>query len=353
MTTSMIAASIMPSDKKNQMQGVPIFDDKQIQVHDLLGLGGFSAVYAMSLRKQTKRNRKAAPFLFRTTPQQQQKKHHEAEVEQNSSRLVTPNTTQSSLVEDSDAESLSSSDLRTAARLPLVPSDNARLAMKRLSVGAQTNARQHKIATQELYKEAVILTRLAPHQHANIITFYGISSCGLSAADSGTATSSSSPFLVLEQLTESLDRALVRWKKEEDESLKKSLFQSWKRPFGKNKNKTSCNQDADSTSLYQRLQERQSRHVQQVAVGLANALTFLHEEQGILYRDLKPSNIGFDAHGTVKLFDFSTARLMTQQSSKKPASAVGTCPYMAPENVDPQQDYGYPADVYSFGLVLW
>ena len=44
-----------------------------------------------------------------------------------------------------------------------------------------------------------------------------------------------------------------------------------------------------------------------VALQLADAVTYLHS-QGILHRDLKPDNIGFDAHGTLKVFDFDVSR---------------------------------------------
>merc|ERR1711935_381359 len=40
-----------------------------------------------------------------------------------------------------------------------------------------------------------------------------------------------------------------------------------------------------------------------VTLQLADAIAYLHGEQ-IVHRDLKPDNIGFDAHGHLKVFDF-------------------------------------------------
>lgn len=44
-----------------------------------------------------------------------------------------------------------------------------------------------------------------------------------------------------------------------------------------------------------------------VALQLAQAMQYLHQHN-ICYRDLKPDNIGFDRHGSLKLFDFGLAK---------------------------------------------
>ena len=91
--------------------------------------------------------------------------------------------------------------------------------------------------------------------------------------------------------------------------------------------------------------------VEIIALPIAEAMKYLHEHN-IIYRDLKPSNMGFDASGTVKLFDFGLAREIPLDSCRRMTGATGSCRYMAPE-VALSQQYGLPADVYSFGIFLF
>lgn len=132
------------------------------------------------------------------------------------------------------------------------------------------------------------------------------------------------------------------------------------------------------------------------------ALVYLHEECNLIYRDLKPSNIGFyrrydggDGLGCTcghdeergveqqeqeqsasskctcnytdipKLFDFGLAKELKSKFRKahpahgpddpptfKLTSATGSRRYMSPE-VALRQPYNHKADVYSFGMVLY
>ena len=131
---------------------------------------------------------------------------------------------------------------------------------------------------------------------------------------------------------------------------------------------------------------------------IASALQYLHEDCNLIYRDLKPSNIGFYRnyhHGDntprcvcghvesggddkqtqstctcnytdiPKLFDFGLAKeLKTKYQKAHPAhshgdpptfkltSATGSRRYMSPE-VALRQPYNEKTDVYSFGMVLY
>lgn len=101
--------------------------------------------------------------------------------------------------------------------------------------------------------------------------------------------------------------------------------------------------------------------IRQVMPGLAQALRYLHS-QGIVFRDLKPQNVGFSQDdGTVKLFDFGFARHVSEVA---PNELAGTFRYMAPERMvfykdAKEQPDGHQhellkaADVYSLGVLLW
>ena len=79
---------------------------------------------------------------------------------------------------------------------------------------------------------------------------------------------------------------------------------------------------------------QQLRRRLEIAVGLAHALKYLHEKN-IVYRDLKPDNVGFDGDGVVKLFDFGLACKLPftggEDSTYALTSNAGSPWYMAPE----------------------
>lgn len=91
-----------------------------------------------------------------------------------------------------------------------------------------------------------------------------------------------------------------------------------------------------------------NERIQPIAIPVAKAMEYLHSN-GIVFRDLKPYNIGFQ-NGIVKLFDFGLARFVKE--GRRLTGRVGSALYMAPEVVL-SLDYGLPADVYSFAIMLW
>ena len=90
--------------------------------------------------------------------------------------------------------------------------------------------------------------------------------------------------------------------------------------------------------------------INEVALAIGQALQYIHS-QHYAFRDLKPSNIGFDQSGSVKIFDFGLAvRIPT--SGKGVKGKVGTLRYMAPETRRGKR-YSYPVDVYAYAILLW
>uniref|UniRef100_A0A7S2E889 Protein kinase domain-containing protein n=1 Tax=Trieres chinensis TaxID=1514140 RepID=A0A7S2E889_TRICV len=93
-----------------------------------------------------------------------------------------------------------------------------------------------------------------------------------------------------------------------------------------------------------------------VAKDLAGAMEYLHG-LNIIYRDMKPENIGFDVKDVVKLFDFGLAKELHPEDrfsngNYKLTGNTGSIRYMAPE-VATKRPYNLSADVYSFGIMLW
>jgi serine/threonine protein kinase len=92
------------------------------------------------------------------------------------------------------------------------------------------------------------------------------------------------------------------------------------------------------------------RGIARVAVQVADALAYAHR-QGILHRDVKPSNLLLDPQGTVWITDFGLAKAEGTDDLTQTGDIVGTVRYMAPERFDgrslPQ------SDVYALGVTLY
>ena len=211
-----------------------------------------------------------------------------------------------------------------SARTPISRRNDERsltLVMKCLRPQIRSDAEKFLIGVEDLIHETAMLASL---DHPNIVKLHGRASGDLSSAfkvDDGY-------FILLDRLKDTLDERITRWQK---------------------------TSQGDSLTVSQL----------KVACALASAMDYLHSNN-IIYRDLKPANVGFDSCGVLKLFDFGFAIGITPPPEDYDASAdkgtgkkahllyekCGTPRYMAPE-VGLSKGYGIEADVYSFGILSW
>src|SRR5439155_814395 len=77
-------------------------------------------------------------------------------------------------------------------------------------------------------------------------------------------------------------------------------------------------------------QARYCREVARLGVQAAEALHYAHQ-QGVLHRDVKPSNLLLDAGGTLWVTDFGLAKASDSDDLTGTGDLIGTLRYMAPE----------------------
>ncbi|HEY7289616.1 MAG TPA: serine/threonine-protein kinase [Vicinamibacterales bacterium] len=81
---------------------------------------------------------------------------------------------------------------------------------------------------------------------------------------------------------------------------------------------------------------------------ICNAVDHAHR-QGILHRDLRPSNVLVTDRGLAKVADFGTSRFL--EIAAHGTTIIGSPPYMAPEQF--QGKAVFASDVYSLGITMY
>ena len=94
------------------------------------------------------------------------------------------------------------------------------------------------------------------------------------------------------------------------------------------------------------------REAAECAIQICAALEHAHE-RGIIHRDLKPANLFLSADGQVKVGDFGLARDLNKARLTLEGQTVGTCRYMAPEQITGEAELTGAADLYALGCILY
>jgi len=194
-------------------------------------------------------------------------------------------------------------------------------AVKSLSNRTMSDQKQYVTGACDLASEAFLLSRLSHH---NIIQLYAVTAGDVAEA----FTKQGGFFLVLEALDTTLTKELDAWR-----NMPLPLIDDFV---------TKCSQRSNRNSV------PSTRDRLDIATDIAKGMLYLHNNN-IVFRDLKPDNVGIDKAGQVRLFDFGLAREVKGSHVK---GVAGSTMYLAPETI--MGKFSCKAsDVFSFGILCW
>lgn len=203
------------------------------------------------------------------------------------------------------------------------------LAVKFLNEAAMANTNEFCNGAADLLLEAKYLSAISNHPHPSIISLHGVAAAGAAGFATGQM---GGYFLVVDRLYDTLDKRIDIWKELKRRKLR---------------HLSPANIKLLQAMFLQRLH---------VACDICGAIRHLHNLK-IVFRDLKPDNVGFNFEGRVKLFDFGLAKELdplqkTADDCYEMSGGTGSRRFMAPE-VALGEPYNLSADIYSFSILFW
>ena len=94
------------------------------------------------------------------------------------------------------------------------------------------------------------------------------------------------------------------------------------------------------------------QEAKKIMLQILDAFVTIHEV-GIVHKDVKPSNILITPAKKIKIVDFGISEIVGEDDFNKTKSqAIGTIPYMSPEQVQ-NQHIDIQSDIYSIGMVYY
>ncbi len=117
-------------------------------------------------------------------------------------------------------------------------------------------------------------------------------------------------------------------------------------------------QRGDPTTLFDLIQAREldADRTRLLILQVLDSLQYAHEE-GVVHRDIKPTNVLIDRYGRVKVVDFGIAAMPADRADGNQLTCaggpLGTAEYMAPEQTEDAAHADHRADLYAVGVVIY
>jgi serine/threonine protein kinase len=200
-------------------------------------------------------------------------------------------------------------------------SSQRRYAMKHLKAKLLTQPDNFRLAAVELAVEAHML---ASFEHPNIMKIRGWAANGVASFTTGRHDSF---FLLLDCLDETLDQRISSWQRAAVSgnfgsgngragNLVSGLWKRFSHASSNHEIFQTSSSDGDKRAY-------DALHLEKlgICVEIAAGLAYLHHK-GVIFRDLKPNNIGF-LNGHVQLFDFGLSRELPSLNLNEPFEMSG------------------------------